>query len=532
MYIPKSTPPDFPVGLNTPVLSASTYPYTVNEHVHADLLNLKGLESDPRPIEGKCTIEVQAWQLPIPTAHPDCVCPVKVVNAHTPFIMENVLDVPRGRKSVIINIKRLRWRCKTCGKVVTQPLTCMAEGHYKMTQPLLEYIEVQSLLVTELSLSEETGVFVRKIREIRAEFVKRLRAEVKFDTPYVLGLDGVRADEKRRRVMFTDIEAGLALDVLASGSSDSIADRIREFPGWQKIGIFTIDMCKTLRAAVLKVRFDAIIIIDLYHIMRRGNEVMDKVRRRKYPIQKTKREPGQKLRPRPEPFRKRRVARSKADKEHMKYWFGECAELELAYNLKEDFMEIFDERTYSGSLLMCKTAARRFYMKWLENLPVGEEYKDLLKDFEKITVTMKNWGEYVFNYFDYKQWYTNAFTESMNRKLRDILRDARGCSYETLRARVVFGHYLRKRLRADRELEMEAIMPRLKRRRRRQQNKKGKGAPKKGQGREGNSREYVLPDNRQMPLIFPAPQEEDSGTNEEGREMLESDSDENSMKAA
>jgi transposase len=235
--------------------------------------------------------------------------------------MKQIHDVPRGRKRLIIVIKRRRWKCKSCNKTVTQPLDGLAKGHYRMTQRLLEYLEVQSLFETELSLDKETGVFVRTIREIREKFVERLEKEVKFDTPRVLGLDGVRADSRSRRVNLTDIEAGLVVDLIKAGNAKGIADRIREFKGYENIQFVTIDMCRTLRASVLDALPGAVIIIDLFHIMRIGNQVMDKARNRLFEGSKKRREPGQPGRPRPEPFRMRRAQLKERHLKYMEYWF-------------------------------------------------------------------------------------------------------------------------------------------------------------------------------------------------------------------
>lgn len=514
--------PDFPqLALPDTLIYANLpdtrLPRKIRRVGHADFLDLPGLESDPEIEKGQSLIYVKAEQVSVPT-YPDCACEVKEVKAHTPFTMKRVLHEPRGRKSVVIDIKRRRWMCKekSCRKTVTQPLDFMAEGHYKMTRQLLEYLEVQSLLGTELSLSEETGVYVRTIREIRLKFVAKLEKEVKFDTPFVLGLDGVRADRRRRRVIFTDIEAGLVLDLIESGSKTNVADRIRAFPGWEKIGIFTIDMDRTLLAAITDARPGAVVVVDRFHIVKIANKVVDKVRNRLFPRDKAKREPGQPFRPRPEPFRKRRADLTKKDREHIDYWCNkeielrkgsgshEESELRLAYDLKEAFMEIFDDETYGGRRFMSKSAARHFYQEWLMKLSekgaLSERLSALYKDFRAIRTAMDNFGEYVYNYFDRP--YTNAFTESMNRKVKDILRDARGCDLTTVRARVVYGVYLMKQLRAAREAERQAVMPHSKRKNWRPPNPGTKGARRGKEADRGRGDAYKLPDLRQMTLDF------------------------------
>ena len=426
-----------------------------------DLLDLEGLVTIDEPITRQCTVEIIAEQIRQPT-YPGCSCPNKAVKAHSPF-KQTILDVPQGRMQRYVKLRRRRWRCKSCGVVVTQPLTCIAPERYLMTQRLVEYVEVQSLLRTDLNVSEETGVSVRRVREIRKRFTKQLEHAIRFAVPRVLGLDGVRADGNNRRVIFTDIEAGYVLDLIKSGRKESIAARLELFNACGGVQFVTIDMCRTLRAAVQEAIPDAVIIIDLFHIMRLANQVMDAVRVRLYPKLKKEREPGQ-PRPRPEPFRLRRDKSCPEARQERERWFAESPELRLAYDLKEGFLELFDEKNYGGKLLMSGALARQNYEQWLKRLPEEKEtgYKALRSDFQKIVTAMKNWGEYVFNYFDYG--YTNAFTESSNRKVKDVQRDTRWCSFDTTCARAIYGTYLRKQEKEARAQEVALIRPPAKRR--------------------------------------------------------------------
>lgn len=424
-----------------------------------DLLGLEGLITIEEPLVRQCTVEIAAEQIRQPT-YPGCSCPNKAVKAHSPF-KQTILDVPQGRMQRYVKLRRRRWRCKSCGAVVTQPLTCLAPGRYLMTQRLLEYVEVQSLLRTDLNVSEETGISVRRVREIRKRFTKQLEYAIRFAVPRVLGLDGVRADGHNRRVIFTDIEAGYVLDLIKSGSKKSIAARLKLFNACGGVQFVTMDMCRTLRAAVQEAIPDAVIIIDLFHIMRLANQVMDAVRVRLYPKLKREREPGQ-PRPRPEPFRLRRDKSCPEARQERERWFAESPELQLAYDLKEGFLEVFAEKTYGGKLLMSGTLALQNYEQWQKRFPEGKEYEALRGDFQKILTAMKNWGEYVFNYFDYG--YTNAFTESSNRKVKDVQRDTRWCSFDTTCARAIYGTYLRKQEQEARAQEVALIRPPTKRR--------------------------------------------------------------------
>lgn len=492
----------FPVGLFDLNSPSEPLPQIIAEQSeeggHADFLNIAGLRTDPVITERKCVIKVHARQIKVPTYPPTCTCHIKEVKAHTPFVMKGILDLPRGHKIVMADITRRRWMCKTCKKTVTQPLKILAEDRYRMTRRLLEYCAVQALLRTELSLAGETGVEVRTIREIRKQYAERLKSEIQFDTPRVLGLDGVRADNKKRRIILTNIEAGEVIDLLKKGNKKSIAARIKEFPNFEDIKMFTIDMCRTSVAAILDARPDAIIIIDPFHIVRTANKAMDKVRNRLFPRDKKKREPGSLKRPRPEPFRKRRADLTDNDKKYIKFWFDQEPELKLAYDLKEAYMALFDEETYGGEEFMSADEARRRYKEWESSLPVEEKYSKLLEDFKPITSAMNNWGKYVFNRFDHN--FSNAYTESMNRKVKDILRDSRGCSFDTLKAKIVFGTRLNKEIKADRELEMEVLRPRSKKRRR--NGEKSQRAVKSRKAWSGPSNLYEIPNSIQIAFEF------------------------------
>jgi transposase len=469
---------------------------------HADFLNIPGLRSDPLIIERKCVIRVQAKQIKKPT-YPDCDCRVKMVKPNGSFAMDGVLDLPRAGKTVIVNIRRRRWMCiskssgKTCGKTIAQPLDIMTEDHYRITRRLLEYCEVKALLGTELSLAEETGISPRTIRSIRQKHVERLKNEIQFATPHVLGLDGVRGENNKRRIILTNIQTGEVIDLLKKGNKESIAERIEQFPNFKSIKIVTIDMCRTLLGVVLMALPNAIIIIDAFHILRTANQSMDKVRNRLYPRVKKERESGKLHRPRPEPFRKRRANLTKRDKKYMEFWFNEQPALKLAYDLKEAYLEIFARESDGNERLMSRAEAECRYQKWKSSFPVEEEFLDLQKDFKPILSAMNNWGKYVFNRFDHD--FTNAYTEAMNRRIKDILRESRGCSFDTLHAKIVFGTRLRKEIKADRVLEMSAARPHSGRR---QANMKSQRAVQIKSTKSKASKAYVLPNLDQIAFGF------------------------------
>jgi transposase len=424
----------------------------------SDPYDLPGLRFDPRKrVVKNCTIKEEAEQVKVET-YPDCGCPEKDVKANG-HDLQTMIDEPRGNRRVFIKLKRQRWKCKFCAATVSQPLECAVDircltdpgrktkescktKRLLVTHRLLKYIQIESLLRPDRKVARDVGVSVRVVTGIRGDFSPRLEKEIKFETPRVLGIDGVRVDGKMR-IILTDILKGVVIDLLEEANQQIIEERLRAFPDREKIKIVVMDMCLTQRAAVQAALPHAIIVVDRWHIQKKANELMDAMRLRLFPRQKKDRDPGKKRRPRPEPFRMRRN-KLKGRSAYLKVWFKEYPVLGVTYDLKEDFLEIWDDEFNEVSTTTGRSAAAlKLYKEWEKTIPQGEEYAVLRKKcYKMIQTTMEEWGEYIFNYFNFP--FTNAFTESANRWVKDDNRVLRGCSFKTARYRLILGCYLKK----------------------------------------------------------------------------------------
>jgi hypothetical protein len=78
-------------------------------------------------------------------------------------------------------------------------------------------------------VAEATGISVRIVREIRNRYVDKLKSEVKFETPRVLGIDGVCTAGKLC-IILTDIEESLMIDLLEGANKDVIESGLKGLP--------------------------------------------------------------------------------------------------------------------------------------------------------------------------------------------------------------------------------------------------------------------------------------------------------------
>lgn len=344
------------------------------------------------------------------------------------------------------------------------PLPAVSD-RWSLTNDLVRHVEISSLLHTQRGVGLLTGVSLKTIREINESHCERLDRTIRFETPRVLGLDGVFArvevedgegngekepsqenqtEKKSKRkktvkkecVSVTDIERGIAFDLWPSARKDDVVKALENIPDRQKIRLVVIDMSPVLYAAVKEALPWAIIIIDLFHVLTKANKGVDRVRERcRRKVRPVK---GQRIMCRRELLRKHRRKPDEVPAE-LKPWFEALPELRLAYEVKEAFFEI----QYSSSKHTALTRLKR----WLETFP-----PQLREAFGELLSVLADWKEEIFNYFAHR--FTNAFTEERNRLVKDLQRETRGCYFKTLRWRFRYGPYFKRLLEEARREEM------------------------------------------------------------------------------
>jgi transposase len=408
-----------------------------------DYLQLPGLRTLAEPIKGKTRLLVRVEQL-LPTVCPNCGQTGQLTGNGTR--RQFLFDEPRGSFCVRLDLRRRSYYCGACDKSKLVPLTCIAKGR-RMTERLERFIQRKSLLRPFLEVAQETGVSAKTVRKIFHEHVAVLENErmAHCPTPRVLGLDGVYIKSKERAIL-TDPVRGLVIDLWPTVRADLLAAALRYWPGRTRVEVVTMDMSAALRKAVRDALPYVTIVIDRYHIQRMANEAMDRVRHRIATEIKLTRG-GLQMCPR-KLVRKHRYQLSPEEREDQQDYFRLLPELALAYETKEGFFAIWREadKAKAEERPADRAAAEALYEAWRAGCP-----PELSRDFKPLLTAMANWGEYIFNYFDYP--HTNAFTEASNRRIKDIQREGRGGSFVMVRAKAIFGTLVRQELKAAREQE-------------------------------------------------------------------------------
>lgn len=334
-------------------------------------------------------------------------------------------DLPIHGKQVRLVARRRRYRCKNTEQKHTflDPLIDMDE-HHAATLRFIRYIEHHALMFDRSfsGLARDLGVSENFIRKVVMESLPHLEQAYVLTAPTALGMDEINVE--RMRAVLTDLDNRHLLDILETRDAESVKAWLLRLPERERIQVVVMDMWRPYKQVVQEILPTARIVVDKFHILRLVNGVVENVR-------KATREalpPAQRKMLKHD--RKLLLKREKDLTEHQRLivesWTGIAPLLHDTYVLKEEFFSIWNA--------MSEQDALNRYVQWQSHIPPA-----LQESFLSLQLTMETWGQEIFAYFTLPQAFTNAYTESNNRAIRDAHRLGRGYSFRVLRAKLLFG---------------------------------------------------------------------------------------------
>jgi len=330
-------------------------------------------------------------------------------------------DVPIHGKMVVIRVKRQRHRCLECGVTFYEDLRDMDDTH-NATNRFIQYVYDQSLTTPFAPLARQLGIHPKTVRNIFDENVKRLESKYKRVIPEQLGIDEIYLLDKAKPIcVLTNIGERSVMDLLPDRNLPTLRDYFMKMPGTSKVTAVTMDMWTGYRTLAKEFFPNALIIVDKYHVLQVVDKALDSIRieaRNTFSYSE-----GKRL------FRSRRLLQSRRQhlKDHeqkaLNKWLAAIPALDTAYTLKEFFYEIWDAKS--------KDEAEKLFKEWR-----GLALESGLKQMIGVSSTVLNWYDEIFNYFGTNL--TNAYTESLNRQIRQVSIIGRGYSFPVIRAKIVF----------------------------------------------------------------------------------------------
>ena len=326
------------------------------------------------------------------------------------------LDTPLRGKRVGLHVNRQRYKCGGCGRTFYEPLEDIHITH-RMTNRLVDWIVKEAPTKTFAQLGRETGAVEGTMRKIYNGHVTQELRKRPFVTPRVLGIDEIYL--RTVHGVFTNIEEGLLLDIIPSNKQADVELFFATLDR-DKVEFVTMDMCTSYRGAVQAMFPMAKVVADRFHIQKCAIRCLEDYRK-KLRIDLT---PDDRKVLKRERFvlTKRKYDLNDYEHDQSQKWFTKFPELEEVYLTKEKYMDMWS----------CSNRhdAETRYDEWLKDLS-----PKMKKVYKELWTPMKNWREEIFRYFECG--YTNAKTEAINGRIRQLYNDGRSYSFEVLRGKLL-----------------------------------------------------------------------------------------------
>lgn len=330
-------------------------------------------------------------------------------------------DLPISGQRIVIRLERVRYRCPACGKAWLLPLD-PASFHEKrhVTARVFEHVKRFVWDSTFSDLAFEMGIDHQLVRRLFLDYAEELEMKYHAVTPRALGIDEVHLAKKARGVLI-DLDTGKPYDLLESATRLAFSRRFFRMKDREKVEIVTMDQTAYFRRLAREFFPNATVIADKWHILTHVDKALQAVRiayRDKLPKPQRAGLFGDRW-----VLQKRHANLSGEEKLVLETWTTNHPTIGLAYALKEDFYNLYD--------LKDRAEAERRYAVWKKLVT------DDVAPFRIVAKSVDRWHDQVFNYFDHGR-YTNAKTEQVNGRIKEIQRDGRGYGFDILRAKVLF----------------------------------------------------------------------------------------------
>jgi len=360
---------------------------------------------------------------------PPSVCPVcgEKMYKHTSKTLR-VSSVPINGGPAIWDITIPRRRCRKCKTLWKADLPNVDERH-RLTSAAYLDITQKSLRRTFSDVADEYCMSEVTVKNIFTSFLEDNERDLRFQTPKFIGIDEIKLKKIGEVTVITDLEHHTLFDMLLGRNQQALTNYFFNLEGRDEVLWVCSDMYRPFQKPIGDAMPNARWVIDHFHVVMKANEAVDYVRRTvqagmtKKDRIKTKRGLAYTLKTRAKDLStdeayKIRLCRSDVD----------LKPLAVAFDLKEDFFNIYDENRGS------KENAQKAFAAWKETIPAGPLYEK----FRELAKTVENFYEQIFNAWDCPIQISNGFTECTNRIIRENNIRGRGYSFEVLRGRTLF----------------------------------------------------------------------------------------------
>lgn len=340
------------------------------------------------------------------------------------------LDTPIGGCPVVLYIKVPRYRCqnKECNNIF-QPDVDNIDTRRSVTNRAFTDITERSIRMTFEQVCEDYAFAPNTAKNILLDFLREKAEKMRFKTPAFLGIDEIKIKKIGEVTVVTDLEHHTLFDMFEGRNKQHLIDYFTTLPDTDKVLWICSDMYLPFEDTLKSTMPNAQWVIDYFHVVAKVNEALDFVRRsvqaylpKKERI-KTKKGLAYTLK-----MRNNKLSTEVQEKIRLIRSNSKLADLATAYDLKEDFFDIYDNNKES------RDNAIAAFRSWELSIPS----EPIFDKFREVAEMVNNHFEAIFNWWICPSAISNGYTECINRLIRENNLRGRGYSFEILHGRTLY----------------------------------------------------------------------------------------------
>lgn len=360
----------------------------------------------------------------VPVVCPNCGAALHSHGSRT----VDIVATPNLGAATKLKIDFPRLRCSECGNIWRPKINGIDEKH-RMTEAAYADIAQKSLSLTFRDVAREYPLSHVTVKNVFEDYVSEHASSLRFKVPVFLGIDEKNLKRVGMVTVITDLEHRTVFDLVPGRTKADLEQYFTSLEGLDRVQWVSSDMYRPFWKSISKYTPNATWVIDHFHVVKGANEALDSIRKS---LQGTLDQEGRlelkkglayALRKRTRDLNAYEASALRGLRADRTY-----DTLMMAYDLKEDFFDIYDEHPNS------RDDAEEAFDSWCKSIPEDKAFDP----FRTLAKTVRNHREFIFNYWDCPARISNGYTECANRLINETDMKGRGYSFETLRARTLY----------------------------------------------------------------------------------------------
>lgn len=333
-----------------------------------------------------------------------CSCCNKQIKRFKGYRSKRILLGEVNRKLLKINLKQKMYYCEDCNCCTVEQI--MVDKYRRRSK------EVTNNMI-EMLIEKSNYSCIARLHGVSRQTVINWFDDYELDKPdkndlRVIGIDEVnfmKTDKSKYQCIIYNHETGEVADIIKTRFKDDILNVLKDIaPNLETI---TQDCWATYKNVAKEINPNALVVLDLFHIVRYVNWDYNKGRKIIAEITNIKTVKYWRL------LCKNSSKLDDKGREKVKSIIENQKELAILYRAKE-----------IGYSAFTSTCQKEFLKKVYRFLKYLEE-NNITSYFSRLLSVLNNWSEEVLNIYKYRE-FSNGKIEQANSKMKDLKRNARG----------------------------------------------------------------------------------------------------------